>query len=137
MIYKVSLFFESYSMVLCATIDCFPSLYWYPVASIRLPFLSYLKTYSFAAVRNIKDGLVTLDVKEKKDSEETREVVIAADTIVMSVGALPNEKLYEELAAEESGLEVYNIGDSAGIANVQSAIGMACRLVEELTRKGC
>ena len=96
-----------------------------------------VKTYSFASVRNIKDGQVTLDVKEKKGSEEMREVVIAADTIVMSVGALPNEKLYEELAAEESGLEVYNIGDSAGIANVQSAIGMACRLVEELTRKGC
>jgi predicted dinucleotide-utilizing enzyme len=95
-----------------------------------------VKTYSFAAVRNIKDGLVTLDVKEKKDSEETREVVIAADTIVMSVGALPNEQLYEELAGDESGLEVYNIGDSAGIANVQSAIGMACRLVEELTGKG-
>ncbi len=93
-----------------------------------------VKTYSFAATRNIKDGVATLDVKEKKDSEETHEVQIPVDTVVMSVGALPGEALYKEL--EGSDLEVYNIGDSAGIANVQSAIGMACRLAEELVQKG-
>ena len=96
-----------------------------------------VKSYSFAAARNIRNGVATLDVKEKKDSDETYEVRIPVDTVIMSVGALPNAGLYDALAGDDGvGAEVYNIGDSAGIANVQSAIGMACRSVEELAGKG-
>ena len=102
-----------------------------------------VKSYSFAAARNIKDGVATLDVKKAKDSDETEEVKIPVDTVVMSVGALPNEGLYDELAAyfgsgedggdgKDAGVKVYNIGDSAGIANVKSAVEAGCRLAEEI-----
>ena len=96
-----------------------------------------VKSYSFAATRNIKDGVATLDVKKSKDSDETEEVKIPVDTVVMSVGALPNEGLYCELAAyfeagSGSGVKVYNIGDSAGIANVKSSIEAGCSLAEEI-----
>ena len=102
-----------------------------------------VKSYSFAATRSIKDGVATLDVKKAKDSDETEEVKIPVDTVVMSVGALPNEGLYDELAAyfgsgedggdgKDAGVKVYNIGDSAGIANVKSAVEAGCRLAEEI-----
>ncbi|MBQ3924850.1 MAG: FAD-dependent oxidoreductase, partial [Firmicutes bacterium] len=96
-----------------------------------------VRSYSFAATRSIKDGVATLDVKKAKDSDETEEVKIPVDTVVMSVGALPNEGLYDELAAyfgsgEDAGVKVYNIGDSAGIANVKSAVEAGCRLAEEI-----
>ncbi len=93
-----------------------------------------VKSYSFAATKNIKDGVATLDVKKAKDSDETEEVKIPVDTVVMSVGALPNEGLFDELSAyfENADVKVYNIGDSAGIANVKSAVEAGCRLAEEI-----
>ncbi len=102
------------------------------------------KTYSFAQTRYIKNGEAVLDVKDKKDSEETHEVRIPVDTVVMSVGAMPNDGLYDELAevfgCDETGkgtaydrnVMVRNIGDSVEIGNVKSAIAAGCALAEEL-----
>ena len=89
-----------------------------------------VKKYPFTGVREIKNGEAVLDVREKENGEIKETVTAPCDTVVMAVGARPNDSLYNELTAK--GVRAYNIGDSVKVRNAISGISRACELVEEL-----
>jgi 2,4-dienoyl-CoA reductase (NADPH2) len=89
-----------------------------------------VKKYPFTGVREIKNGEAVLDVREPENDEIKETVTAPCDTVVMAVGARPNDSLYNELTAK--GVRAYNIGDSMKVTNAINGIGQACELVEEL-----
>lgn len=93
-----------------------------------------VKSIPFGSVVRIRDGAAVIEAKAAKDSDELKTVEVPVDTVVMAVGALPADGLFEELAA--GGAEVYNIGDSSGIGDVKAAIAGACALAEKLAAEG-
>ncbi|MCR4671746.1 MAG: FAD-dependent oxidoreductase [Lachnospiraceae bacterium] len=89
-----------------------------------------VKRYPFTSVVEIAGGKAVLAVRAKKDSEETTRVEVPCDSIVMAVGAKPNNSLAAEL--EEAGIQVYSLGDSVKLSNVLGAVRQACELAERL-----
>jgi len=78
-----------------------------------------VKQYPFANITDIDDNSVTIIVTDKETKEKSTEK-IPCDTIVLSVGAKPNNTLYSEL--KELGVNAINIGDSNQIGKVMSAV---------------
>ena len=89
-----------------------------------------VKRYPYTSVIEIRDNQARLAVKESRDSEESREITVPCDTVVMAVGAKPNAGLYEDLKA--AGENVYNLGDSVKLSNILNAVRQACELAENL-----
>ncbi|MDR1135418.1 MAG: FAD-dependent oxidoreductase [Clostridiales Family XIII bacterium] len=73
---------------------------------------------------------IDCDTASLDGSGETTRRRIDCDTIVLAVGAKPNDTLYRELTA--SGVNVRNIGDSAGVRKVLDAIREADALALEI-----
>lgn len=92
-----------------------------------------VKKYSFSTVKNIKNGIATIDVKESKDSDEVKEVALDVDTVVMAVGSKSEERLYNELVANDIKAQI--IGDAKLPATIQDAVSAACLLSEKLSSK--
>lgn len=94
------------------------------------PFLKDLKrlgvkTYSKTEITNVTDSSVEIKYTDRK-SGETVEKKLPCNTIVISVGYKSDDSLYEQL--EDSGIEIYNIGDSANVAKIIDAISQAKQL---------
>lgn len=92
-----------------------------------------VRQYPFSSTVEISGGQAVLAVKESADSETVQNVSVPCDTVVMAVGARPNDSLFNELAA--AGVPVRNIGDSLKVTNVQTAVRAACGLIEEMSVK--
>ncbi|MGL5514886.1 MAG: hypothetical protein ACRDBM_16860, partial [Sporomusa sp.] len=88
-----------------------------------------VKQYSFAKIKKIASGKLTIEIAEK-DDRPASESEIPCDTIVMAVGAKPNNVLYHTL--EKLGVNVYNLGDSNRVGKVLDAIRDADELVTQL-----
>lgn len=92
-----------------------------------------VRQYPFSSTVEISGGKAVLAVRESADSETVQNVSVPCDTVVMAVGARPNDSLFNELAA--AGVNVRNIGDSLKVTNVQNAVRAACGLIEEMSVK--
>ena len=84
-----------------------------------------VKQYPFSNIKDIDDKSVTITVTDKETKEKS-DLTIPCDTIVLSVGAKSNDKLYNELM--ELGVNVCNIGDSQKVGKVIDAIREADEL---------
>lgn len=89
----------------------------------RTVLLGHLKHYGVriltsCSVREIRDDAV---VYADKDGNE---IVLPADTVVVSVGDKPDSSLYDELK-DKADFELYNIGDSAGAGTIVKAVNQA------------
>lgn len=84
-----------------------------------------VKQYPFANIKDINDNAVTIIVTDKETKEKSG-VEIPCDTIIMSVGAKPNNALYSDL--KELGVNVVNLGDSSQVGKVIDAIREADEL---------
>ena len=85
--------------------------------------------YSFSAIDKITADSVKITVSDTKGGE-SRSISLPCDTIVISVGAEPNNSLYNELLG--MGAEVYNLGDSQKTGNVLDAVREANDLANSL-----
>lgn len=88
-----------------------------------------VKQYPFANLKDIKNDAVTIIVTDKETGEKS-DVEISCDTIIMSVGAKPNNALYSDL--KELGVNVVNLGDSYQVGKVIDAIREADELAFKL-----
>ncbi len=104
------------------------------------------RLYSYAETRSIERGHAVIDIhpdpkntrKDEAGAEAAagrdQRITVPVDTVVMAVGAYPNDGLYHALL--EAGAPVHNLGDATGIGDIQSAVTGADRLMEELAKKG-
>jgi 2,4-dienoyl-CoA reductase (NADPH2) len=88
-----------------------------------------IKQYPFSKITTINDSAVTISVHDK-GTEVDSIVEIPCDTIVLSVGAKPNNALFSEL--KELGVNVANLGDSDQIGKVIDAIHKADELAYKM-----
>lgn len=88
-----------------------------------------VRQYPFTKIVNASEGKVLLEIKNKKNGEITH-AELPCDTIVMAVGARPDNRLYE--AVKNRGIPVYNIGDCAKVGKVMDAIRQADDLARML-----
>lgn len=89
-----------------------------------------VKQYSFAKVSDISNGTIIIEVTDQK-TNEIWEKSIHCDTIVMAIGAKPNNKLQENL--RRRGINVHNLGDSDKVGKVQDAVRGAGALLAKLS----
>lgn len=64
------------------------------------------------------------------EPEKTINLTVACDTIVLAVGSVPNNELYEALKVQ--GVNVYNIGDSVQPGKISDAISQAASLAQTM-----
>lgn len=80
--------------------------------------------YLNSKVQSVKDGNVVVETSEGQQT-------LKADTVMVAVGYRPDTSLYDELASE-TGMLVYNIGDSREVHNIMNAIWDAYLLAREI-----
>jgi 2,4-dienoyl-CoA reductase (NADPH2) len=78
--------------------------------------------YPLSSVITMDDASVTIAVSDKEGVAH-KDVRIPCDTIVLSVGAKPNNALYNEL--KTAGMNALNLGDSEKVGKVIDAIRAA------------
>ena len=83
-----------------------------------------IHTYTETKVTEITENGVVIKNKEGTTS------LVPADTVIYSVGYRSDHSLYDEMAC--SGIEVYNIGDSAKVSHVYNAVHSAYNIVTRL-----
>lgn len=93
-----------------------------------------VKQFPFTKVVEINDGKAVLEVKKAAGSDKTKIVSVPCDTVVMAVGARPDNGLYNEL--KEADLNVHNIGDSSKVTTAMYGIREACELAERMADVG-
>lgn len=85
--------------------------------------------YSFSEILHVgADSVVIQSIAPTSDNAEKK--TILCDTIVMAVGAAPNNTLFNEL--RELGVQVHNIGDSNQIGKVLDAVRSATELANTI-----
>ena len=89
-----------------------------------------VKRYPFTSVEEVGGGKAVLAVKKTADSQTAKTITVLCDTIVLAVGAKPNDGLYNEL--KDAGVNVHNIGDSKKLSNILNGVRQACELVESM-----
>ncbi len=103
-----------------------------------------VKQYPFAKILGFGDDSVQIEAvvpktrqqkaKERETGITQPDIVIDAtlpcDTIVLSVGAVPNSVLYDALKAK--GMNVYNIGDSEHVGKISDAVCAAYELAQRI-----
>ncbi len=81
--------------------------------------------YPFSDIVDVDNEKVTIMMMDK-ETKERKKIEIPCDTIVLSVGAKPNDSLYKELV--DLGVNVANLGDSEKVGKVIDAIRHADKL---------
>ena len=84
-----------------------------------------VRQYPFAKVKSVAADSITVEAAD--------EHIIPCDTIVLAVGAKSNSTLYQQL--KDSGVNVYNLGDSQKVGKVLDAICAATELTAVLGQK--
>ncbi len=88
-----------------------------------------VRQYPFSRILDIEDGVLHLSVADSDEGGERR-IAIPCDTIVLSVGASPNDALYRELA--QQGVTVHALGDTYRVGKVIDAVRQADELAAAL-----
>ena len=81
-----------------------------------------VRMYSFSTIEEAGANTIRITANDAKNNE-TRSYSLPCDTIVLAVGAKPNDTLFRELSA--MGKSVYNLGDSCKIGNAMDAVKAA------------
>lgn len=87
-----------------------------------------VKQYPFTQVVYVTNQSMIIDTTNKKTGE-VRRIELPCDTIVLAVGSKSDAKLYDAL--KDGPMPVYNIGDSAQVGKIISAIRQADELALE------
>lgn len=87
-----------------------------------------VKSYTLSRTIEINENSVIIEKTNKDESIE--KVEIPYDTIILAVGSLPNNKLYESLKGKMS--NIHNIGDSNNVGKIIDAIRDADKLALEI-----
>ena len=82
-------------------------------------------------LRITREGVYYEYSDPKAEKPEPEERFLEADTVVLAMGARPEDGLYRELSSKYEG-KIYNIGDSSGIGKAIDAIEAAYRLAAEI-----
>ncbi|MGI6204620.1 MAG: FAD-dependent oxidoreductase [Anaerovoracaceae bacterium] len=89
-----------------------------------------VKQYAFSSVDSVGGGRAELTVPKIGGKPGSRKITVPCDTVVLAVGARPNDALFNELKA--AGIPAENIGDSKQVKNILTGIREACELSEKM-----
>lgn len=100
-----------------------------------MPFMNYdmLKDeLAFHKVRIFKSSKIkAVDKKDVAVIVPEGEITLAADTVIIAVGYIPNDSLYQSVK-DALKAPVYNIGDSRNVHNIMYAIWDAYEIAREM-----
>ena len=88
-----------------------------------------VKQYPFTTALDVSENTVTLRISDK-EGRESSELSIPCDTLVISVGAKPNQTLLKEL--EVLGVQAHALGDARAVGKVMDAIRQAADLAQSM-----
>ena len=77
------------------------------------------------------EGVYYEFIDPKAENPQPEERFLEADTVVLAIGAKPEDGLYGKLSSKYEG-RIYNIGDSSGIGKAIDAIEAAYKLAAEI-----
>ncbi|MEG1242177.1 MAG: FAD-dependent oxidoreductase [Oscillospiraceae bacterium] len=103
-----------------------------------------VKQFSYAKIKTITADTVEIEAPEAKtraqkakeretgitEPEKIISAALPCDTIVLAVGAEPNDGLFKQLTA--AGIKAFNIGDSSQIGSISNAIAQATELANKI-----
>jgi 2-enoate reductase len=87
--------------------------------------LDLVKNKGIAVMTGSRVARVTEKGVEVVDASGSEAVLVPCDSVVVAIGFTPTDALYRSLLALETGLEVYNVGDSLQTGEIMSAIWSA------------